>query len=579
MTSASSPSEKPPASAGLLEFMTTRIRFFPICLLLVVWLGVCAADQSQVPQDIQAAFKSRSYDEVITLAKRFLAADPDSLLRHEVAYLGAEAAWERERMADARAFLSEIVDRGPEVTLWPKAALLLARVLDVRKEEFAAAMLASEILSRPVEEQIAKDARKLLERLAKKSLAVEDLSYIVYRFPKSSSHCRLLERLADEEADARRWEELWDVLDRGLRLCGKPGRKTWEKLAPQALPYEPVGRCKDPYLVGVAVPARGEYSTYGESIARGAAVALEEHNRSARYKLEIALRDTEGDPVKAVGAARGLAVDRGAVCIVGGLLSSSTVAIAGVTTTLGVPLLSPSATREEIGRAGTLVFQSALPRSLQVRALASAARTKLEAVNAVVLYPQTPEGELLNSTFEEHFKTLGGKVVTVGYPKGEKNFGRTLTSAMDPIPDCLFLAGKAQDLTPLIPQLAYYDIDIPVLATEAVASAGVAELARRHLGKVLFASDSYALTGDTEARFSKAYEAKYGESPDRFAARGYLALRLVAGALESGARSRGGVAAYLQDRVSNDAALRDNGFIELAGLPDVTVTVTELAAR
>jgi branched-chain amino acid transport system substrate-binding protein len=558
--------------------MTAKVLFLSI-VILAAWFGVCAADQSGVPQDIRSAFESRSYEEVITLAGRFLAADSVSLARYDVAYLGGEAAWKRERWADARAFLSVIANGDPEIALWSKAALLLARVLEAQKEPLAAAAMASRVLSRPVEKGIAKDARKLLEGLAKKSLPVEELSYIAYRFPQSSSQCWILERLADAEADARRWEELWNVLDRGMRLCGKSGRKTWEKYAPEAFPHAPAGPCKDPYLVGVAVPLQGVYSTYGESMARGAFVALEEHNRLARFRPAIVLRDTEGDPVKAVAAARDLCVEQGVVCVVGGLLSSSTVAIAGVSTSFGIPLLSPSATREEIAGAGPRVFQSTLPRSLQVRALASAARERLKAEDAVVLYPETPEGELLSSTFARAFESLGGEVTKAGYAKGERNFGRTLTSAMEPLPDCLFLAGSAEDLTPLIPQLAYYDIDIPVLSTEAIASAGVAELARRHLGVVLYASDSYTLAGETETRFSEAYEAKYGETPDRFAARGYLAVRLVAGALESGARSRGGVAAYLQGRLSSDPALRDKGFIDLAGLPDVTVTVTELSPR
>lgn len=533
-----------------------------------------------IPSDIKSAYDGRFYEEVIALSESFLRENPTSPACADVRFLAGEACWELERYAAAERFLTPAVTGDARPPGWPEAALLLSRSIEKQRKFFEAAVRLSEILSDGVGERTEKDAGELLGKLVRKSLSAEELHYIAFRFRKSRRHCEVLERAAREAMEGKRWEELWDLLGLAYPECAPGDRKTWDKLAAAAAPAAPPGRCGDPYLVGLACPLEGPFAEYGLSLRRGVSLALDEYNAEARFKLGLAVRDTGGDPILAVIAARDLAATDGVVCMMGGLLSSTTIVLAAVSSALQIPLLSPSATREEIALAGPYVFQSTLPRLLQARALAGAAVSRLGAARAAVLFPETDDGKHVSGAFEKAFEDSGGEIVlSSGYLEGETNFSNVLSAAFAKAPDCLFLAGGAGDLTPLIPQLAYFNLKVPVLALESIGSGGVAELARRHLKRVLYAPDAYSLATDHLARFERSYEAAYGVMPDDFALKGYLSLGIVAQAMELGPRTRSGVARGLNRMVTGDPALAGKRFLAVTGLSGVEVPVLELISE
>jgi branched-chain amino acid transport system substrate-binding protein len=546
------------------------------CTLLP--LGTSGADSAPaVPTEIKSAYDDGSREEVVDLARRFLAEYPDSSARYEVAYLAGDASWDMKDYAAVEEFLKPLLVEAPSSPRWPGAALLLARSLERRGEHFEAAEWLSRLLGRKAPKRTREDAEDDLKDLARKRLGPDELCYLAYRYRPGSVHCLIIEEAARAQEEAGRWEELRDLLDLARRECGGED-KIWDKLEASAWRGAPPLGCKDPYLVGLACPLDGPLSDYGESLKRGATIALHEHNRDSRYKYALVARTTGADPISAVAAARRIAVEDGVVCLIGGLLSSTTIAITGVASALEIPLVSPSATREGIAQAGPFVYQSSLPRLLQARALAEAARSRLEASKAAVLYPQSDDGEFFAKSFEEAFVRAGGSVViSAGYAEGETNFSAVLSSAASKAPDCVLLAGGARDLAPLIPQLSYYDLDVPVLATEAIGAGSVAELARRHLKAVLYSQDAYALRGESKTRFEAEFAARYGAAPDEFAVRGYLAFRLVAKAMDSGGGSRMAVARSLGDLVDAEEPLKSGRFLSVSALEDVEVPVVEIS--
>ncbi len=538
------------------------------------------AQNPLVPIDIREAYEDREYDEVVDLARRFLRDHPDSPARHEVSYLAGEASWELRRYSQAEELLAPVVEEAQASVRWPRAALLLSRALERRREYFGAAELLSLLLSRNPGEDVRDDADDMLEDLVEDSLSLKELSYLAYKYDRSPLHCKVLERAADILRDERRWEELWDLSGIAVPKCLQRRGREWERFMAAAAPHAPSARCRDPYLIGLAFPTDGPYREFGESLVRGATLALDEHNAGARFDLAFAVGNTGGDPISAVSCARGLLLDRGAACVIGGLLSSTTVAIAGVSSAVGAPLVSPSATRENVADAGPLVYQSTLPRILQARALAQAARSRIGASSAAILYPETADGELLSGSFRETFVLSGGTIVfSSGYLEGETNFSAALSAAASKSPDCLLLAGGARDLAPLIPQLAYYDLEVPVLATESIALGRVADLARKHLEAVLYSPGAYSLAGEARERFEGAFKAKYGIVPDDFAVKGYLAARLVTAAIGADSRTRTAVARRLAEFVFDEERLKANRFLAVTELQGVEVPVLELGAE
>lgn len=553
--------------------------------VLAMLCAVCPAHGYEAVQDpilpgsLRSAYEDGSYEEVITLARRFLVDNPDSPARHEVRYLAGKASWELKRYSQVEDFLTPVVTEAESSPRWPQAALLLSLSLERRGEYFRAAEWLSRILVGREKSKTREEAEDLFEDIVEESLSPEEMSYLAYRFQGASKHCWLLEKACKAERWAKRWEELWNLMGLASRNCGDNWSRDWADFAGAAAPHAPPGRCKDPYLVGLACPLQGPFAPYGENLRRGAMIGFDEYNARARFKLGLAIADTKGDPIDAVAAAGDLALEQGVVCIIGGLLSSTTIAVAGVASGLEIPVVSPSATREEISRAGPAVFQSTPPRLLQVRALAEAARVRLGADSAAVLFPETSDGEFIGGSFERAFERAGGKVVySSGYLEGETNFGGMLSAMSSKGPDCILLAGTGRDLTPLIPQLVYYDLDVPVLALESIAAGKAAELAQKHLTDVLYCPGVYRLTGDGLERFEETFEGAYGSAPDEFAVKGYLAARFVTAAMSAGARSRGEVTARLEDLVATEEALREYRFLSVEGFADVEVPVIRLTA-
>lgn len=554
----------------------------PVLAMLCV---VCPAHGSGAMQDpilpgsLRSAYENGSYEEVITLARRFLVDNPDSPARHEVRYLAGKASWELKRYSQVEDFLTPVVTEAESSPRWSQAALLLSLSLERRGEYFRTAEWLSRILAGRVQSKTRKEAEDLFEEIVKESLSPEELSYLAYRFQGASIHCWLLEKACEAERRARHWEELWNLVGLASRNCDDDWSEDWAEFAGAAAPHAPPGRCKDPYLVGLACPLEGPFAPFGESLRRGAVIGFDEYNARSRFKLGLAIVDTKGDPIDAVAAAGELALEQGVVCIIGGLLSSTTIAVAGVASGLEIPLVSPSATREEISRAGPAVFQSTLPRVLQVRALAETARVRLGADSAAVLFPETSDGEFIGGSFEKAFERAGGKVVySSGYLEGETNFGGILSALSSKGPDCILLAGTGRDLTPLIPQLVYYDLDVPILALESIAAGKAAELAEKHLTDVLYCPGAYRLTGEGLGRFEEAFEGAYGSAPDDFAVKGYLAARFVTAAVSKGARSRGEVTARLEELLATEEALREHRFLSVEGFADVEIPVIRLTA-
>lgn len=536
-----------------------------------------ASQDPLVPDEIRAAFDERAYDDVVDLAESFLAEYPQSPAVMEVRYLAGEACWKLERYGDSERFLAPVVLSEVSAPRWPQAALLLSRSLEKQREFYRAALWLSELLSEGGGERTMEDAEDILEDLIEDSLTAEELNYIAFRYPASSMRCEVLEKAAKVAAEAERLEELWDLVGLAFPGCADKEKKTWDRMSAAAARTAPIGRCRDPYLVGLACALDGPYAEYGASMQRGVMLALDEYNQTARFKIGLASRDTGGDPIVAVAVGRELATEDGVVCLIGGLLSSTTIALSGVASALGIPLISPSATREEITTAGKRVYQSTLPRRLQARALALAARTRLNAETAAVLYPETEDGGLVGSSFQRAFAEAGGKVVlSSAYLEGETNFSRVLSATSAKSPDCLLLAGSGRDLTPLIPQLSYFGLDVPVLAMESIGAGGIAELARRHLDRVLYAPDAYSLSGETLLDFERRFEEKNGVSPDQFAVKGYLAFKVLCGAFEGGVRTRSEVAERLDGLVADDPNLAAMRFLSMTNIPGVEVPVLEL---
>jgi len=158
-----------------------------------------------------------------------------------------------------------------------------------------------------------------------------------------------------------------------------------------------------PNVIGVAVPLSGAYKRWGDAILQGVGLALE--GSTAR----LAVRDTRGEPDGAAAAIEALALEEGAIAIVGAVTNAEAERAAAAAEDLQVPLVSLSK-QEGLTRAGSHVFQNMLTAGAQARALAELAMGRRGMKRFAVMYPSVTYGVELANAFWDEVEARGGEI-------------------------------------------------------------------------------------------------------------------------------------------------------------------------
>jgi len=284
------------------------------------------------------------------------------------------------------------------------------------------------------------------------------------------------------------------------------------------------------FTIGVLAPIDGRLARQGEAFVQAAALAVEEHNRSARYPVTLMAGDTRGEPLAAARAAAELA-RAGVGIVVGDFLAATTVPAAAAAAAAGIPLVTPAPGREDLAAIGPHVFRTIAPRAYQAEALARAARD-LGLSRLAILAPDSEGGRDLGERFARAAAAQGTAIVgREMYRGGEVDFGPALERLKVAAPEGIFLPGTPRELMTAIPQLAYYEVGARLFALEELAGKDVSAVALEYLDEAYFAENYYeppALGGET---FAARYRRRFGGEADPIAARGYIATSLAARAL------------------------------------------------
>ncbi len=159
----------------------------------------------------------------------------------------------------------------------------------------------------------------------------------------------------------------------------------------------------NPGVVGVAVPLSGKLQPYGEAVLQGVGLAL------ADSPFKVVARDTRGEPDGAAQALEELALQEGAIAVLGGFISAEAPRAAAVAQELEVPFLSLSRA-EKVTDAGPFVFRLMLTAQAQAQALAWFAFERRGLRRFAILYPNVPYGVELANAFWDEVDARGGEV-------------------------------------------------------------------------------------------------------------------------------------------------------------------------
>ncbi len=411
--------------------------------------------------------------------------------------------------------LEGFVEKNPDAEYIDEALLRLGRIYS-EKKEFRKAAEAYELLV------------KNFPQSRFKNEASYELGLINYRTGRLDLAKGALEAVSTDRGAS-------------LQLRAKAARflKEIEKAA-----YG-IDAAEDTPAIGVLLPMRGDYASFGEDALSGILLAANVFGKTGDG-VDVIVKDVS-DQTKIGSAIQELSANSRVAGIVGPLLGSTAMEAARHAQANRVPLITLSQ-KEGVTDAGDYVFRNFLTAGDQAAALVDYA-SGLGAKRYAVLYPQTSYGTELARHFEAAVKARGGVLVRqAAYPQGTTDFsesikrlfgvqakermeGRRKVREFNPTvkADALFIPDSHEPISLIAPYLGYYNIKgLKLLGPSGWNSPRLVELGGANVEGVLFVDGFHAGSlRDGAADFSSLYGEAYGKAPGILSAEAFDAARMM----------------------------------------------------
>ena len=319
-----------------------------------------------------------------------------------------------------------------------------------------------------------------------------------------------------------------------LAACGG---KT-EAPAPSADAPAASGEAGGSFKLGTIGPLTGDAAIYGQAVANGAKIAVDEINASgSAIKFEFQSEDDVADGETSVNAYNTL-MDWGMQVMVGPTTTGASIAVAAKAAEERTFMLTPSASSTDVIAPGDNVFQVCFTDPNQGIASADYMAENMAGAKIAVIYRNDDAySQGIRDTFVSQAKANSLEVVYEGTFTADTatDFSVQLTAAQAAGADTVFLPIYYQPASVILTQAAamnyaptFFGVDgmDGILTMEGFDTA-LAE------GVMLLTPFSADASDDRTQNFVKAYQAAYGEIPNQFAADAYDGVYIVKAALEA----------------------------------------------
>ncbi|NJL27656.1 MAG: ABC transporter substrate-binding protein [Thermoanaerobaculia bacterium] len=298
-----------------------------------------------------------------------------------------------------------------------------------------------------------------------------------------------------------------------------------------------LGCTGDEVKIGVILPLTGEQSTYGEPIRRGVEVAFAElvTNSAFPYKLDLAILDSEGNPDKAREQLEELFGD-GALAVIGGATSGEAKEMVGVADRYDRLLLSPSASNPELSGISSN-FYRVVPSDFRQASKMAVFATQTLGIKSIVIFAEAqPFATGIQEVFKHEFERYEGKVLdTLEVQPHAGDISGFVERIQTLKPDAVYLAAYEAGTEAMIHALKKVGFTGRILTTHAFAKPSAIVRTGKDAVDVVLTQSVFEVDSDYAhvKSFVAAYEAKYNEKPDIFAAHGYDAMMVLAAAMKN----------------------------------------------
>jgi branched-chain amino acid transport system substrate-binding protein len=294
--------------------------------------------------------------------------------------------------------------------------------------------------------------------------------------------------------------------------------------------------CGKPARVGAIVSRSGAASSYGEQVARGFDLAVEQINAAggvAGRRLKLLYRDDSTNPDIGHAALRELVEHERVSTVLGAVSSTVTLRLAPYCERHRIVLISPTASASQLTEAGDYVFRTTPSDVLEGASMADFARD-LGLARVAVLAVDNDYGASLARAFANRLQASGGSVVaSLTFPEGHATAIADAVAVLPGLaPRGLYIPAYAGDVATALKLLRETRLRPIVLGTSAAASELI-RAAGPAAENLVFPMSSFDATADSAdvRSFALAFNARYATEPDVYAAHGYDTVRVLAAAV------------------------------------------------
>ena len=292
------------------------------------------------------------------------------------------------------------------------------------------------------------------------------------------------------------------------------------------------------FKIGAIGPLSGPYAIYGQAVANGAQIAVDEINAmGGDFKFELSAQDDEGDGEKSVNAYNNL-MDWGMQVLVGPTTTGASVAVAAKCYEERTFMLTPSASSVDVTNGKDNVFQVCFTDPNQGTGAADYMAENMPDAKVYVLYQNdSAYSQGIRDTFVAEAEAKGVTVVDEGTftTDTKSDFSVQLTAAQAAGADTLFLPFYYQEASVVLNQAnqmgyapTFFGVDgMDGILTMPNFDTSLAE------GVMLLTPFSADADDERTQNFVATYQDQFGETPNQFAADAYDAVYILKAALEA----------------------------------------------
>ncbi|WP_420802059.1 ABC transporter substrate-binding protein [Tumebacillus flagellatus] len=301
----------------------------------------------------------------------------------------------------------------------------------------------------------------------------------------------------------------------------------------------------DTIKIGANLELTGAVAAFGTSQLNGIKLAMEEINSAGGVngkKLEVVSADNASKKDESTRTATKLITEDKVDVLMGAAISGDTFAAVEVANNKKIPMLTPSATNDDItfdhkkNKLNDYVFRACFIDSFQGKVMADFSADNLKAKNAVIYTDNSSDySKGLAKSFKSEFESKGGKIVAEeSYQTKDTDFKAVLTRIKTLNPEVIWVPGYYEEVGKIVKQAREMGITAAIEGGDGWDAPQLVDIAGKENLNNTFISNHYTSEDpDPKVRkFIDAFKAKYNTVPDAMAVLGYDATYMVADAVK-----------------------------------------------